>query len=210
MYLTCQTLLDKYEISWQRAIRHPFLSSCKDASIKPDQFNTWLTQDYLFVIEFTRMQARTLANAPVSHYNTLLTGLGSMKAELDWFKEKAVDRQLDLQTPMQTANQQYCDFLAAQAKLPYAVQITVMWSIKLAYNQAWQIPGIMAKPYDEFANRWGNMESTHYVFLLEEHADAVLRDLDDKMQKKVISAFLKVAEYEHLFWEMAYRINYKI
>jgi thiaminase/transcriptional activator TenA len=42
------------------------LDNCQSATIQPAQFNTWLVQDYLFVIEFTRMAARLLAAAPVA------------------------------------------------------------------------------------------------------------------------------------------------
>ena len=50
--MNCQELLKKYSEQWQAATVHPFLNECKLGTIKPKQFNTWLVQDYLFVVEF--------------------------------------------------------------------------------------------------------------------------------------------------------------
>ena len=58
--MICQELLKKYSQNWKNATRHPFLEECKLGTIKPQQFNTWLVQDYLFVINFTRMVAKIL------------------------------------------------------------------------------------------------------------------------------------------------------
>ncbi|MGL4622630.1 MAG: TenA family transcriptional regulator, partial [Chroococcidiopsis sp.] len=64
MSLTCQQLLQKHPQAWQEATIHPFLKQCQQGTIQPQQFNTWLVQDYLFVIDFTRFLARILAIAP--------------------------------------------------------------------------------------------------------------------------------------------------
>ena len=67
MSLTCPQLLQQHAQDWREATAHPFLEQCKSGTIKPAQFNTWLAQDYLFVVDFTRMVARVLASAPAEH-----------------------------------------------------------------------------------------------------------------------------------------------
>ena len=56
--LTCAALLSTYPEDWQSATIHPFLQQCQQGTITPSQFNTWLVQDALFVVTFTRMAAR--------------------------------------------------------------------------------------------------------------------------------------------------------
>lgn len=204
MTLTCKQLLQNHTQIWQEATFHPFLAQCKLGTIKPNQFNTWLVQDYLFVVDFTRMVARALAVAPPLHFDVILGGLSALKDELNWFKEKAAERQLDFNTEKQATCTEYCDFMHSLAAMPYPVQATAFWAIELAYNQGWQLPGVMPKPYNEFADRWGNPGFTDYVKLLEQQADEVLETASETIQQQTEEAFLKVAKLEKDFWQMAF------
>ena len=183
---------------------HPFLERCKLGTIQPEQFNTWLVQDYLFVVDFTRMVGRVLAVAPLAHFDVILGGLSVLKDELNWFKEKAVERQLDLNIQKQPTCIEYCEYMYSLATVPYPVQATAFWAIELAYNQGWQLLGVMPQPYTEFADRWGNAGFTEYVKLLEQHADEVLQTASETVQRQAEVAFLKVAKLEKDFWQMAF------
>ena len=206
MTINCSQLLEKHPQAWRDATIHPFLTQCQERTIQPQQFNTWLVQDYLFVIEFTRFVARVLANAPTHHFHILLNGLNTLSDELVWFKVKAKERHLNLSAKPQATCSQYCEYLAMVSSMPYAVQVTVLWAIELAYNQGWQLPGTMPEPYAEFANRWGNQDFTEYVKLLEKLADEVLLTADEKIQTQAESAFLEIASLEKDFWSMAMAI----
>ena len=204
MTLTCKQLLQNHFQVWQEATVHPFLDRCKLGTIERQQFNTWLVQDYLFVVEFTRMVARILAIAPPHYFDVLLGGLIALKDELDWFKEKASERQLNLKTEKQPTCIEYCNYMESLAAMPYPIQATALWAIELAYNQGWQLPGEMPEPYHEFADRWGNPGFTEYVKLLEQQADEVLQTASEAVHKQAEEAFLNVAFLEKDFWQMAF------
>lgn len=204
MALTCKQLLTSYRNEWQAATIHPFLSQCKEGTIRASQFNTWLVQDYLFVTEFTRFVGRALAAAPVPHFDTLLSGLTALQNELNWFCEKASERSLDLATTRQLTCQRYCHFMGSLVNTPYPVQAVAFWAIEYAYNQGWQLPGAMPAPYTEFADRWGNPGFTEYVQLLAGQADGVLAMASLEVQHQAESIFLQVAALEKDFWQMAY------
>ncbi|HIK44222.1 MAG TPA: TenA family transcriptional regulator [Leptolyngbyaceae cyanobacterium M65_K2018_010] len=204
MPLTCKSLLQTHTEAWQRATVHPFLTGCQQGTLQPSQFNTWLVQDYLFVKDFTRMVGRVLAAAPDPHLDALLAGLVALKDELLWFQAKATERQLDLNTPRQGSCERYCEFLASLAPAPYPVQATALWAIEYAYNQGWQLPGPMPAPYTEFADRWGNPGFTDYVNLLAAQADGALATANESTQTQAERAFLRVAELEAAFWQMAF------
>ena len=201
---TCNSLIDTHPSAWQKAIYHPFLKGCENGTIQPAQFNTWLVQDYLFVKEFTRMLGRTLAAAPDGHLDTLLGGLVALKDELLWFQAKATERDLNLDTPRQPTCLQYCEFMASLAVAPYPVQAVALWAIEYAYNQGWQRHSPMPEPYNEFADRWGNPGFTEYVNLLAAQADVALADTNQAIQQQAAAAFLRVAELEKDFWQMAF------
>ena len=204
MPITCQSLLQTHSDAWKKATVHPFLTSCKQGTIQPAQFNTWLVQDFLFVQHFTRMLGRVLAAAPDAHLDTLLGGLVALKDELQWFQAKASERKLDLNTPRQPTCQYYCELMASLAVAPYGVQATALWVIEYAYNQGWQLPGPMPEPYAEFADRWGNPGFTDYVNILAAQADAALQQATPETQAQAEKVFLRIAELEEAFWQMAF------
>lgn len=204
MPLSCSLLLQAHPTAWVRATTHPFLTGCHSNTLQPTQFNTWLVQDFLFVKAFTRMVGRVLGAAPDDHLDVLLAGLGALKDELLWFEAKAAERSLNLATPLQPTCQRYCEFMASLAIAPYAVQATALWAIEYAYNQGWQLPGPMPAPYAEFADRWGNPGFTDYVRLLAAQADAALDTASPEVQAQAEAAFLRVADLEAAFWQMAF------
>lgn len=204
MALTCQALIQTYPQVWHDATIHPFLTACKSGHIQPQQFDTWLVQDYLFVNEFTRMLATALTVAPIHHFDILLSGLAALKDELNWFRVKAAERGLTLHTPAQATCLEYCRWMRSLAEADYAVQATALWAIELAYNQGWQLPGAMPLPYTEFADRWGNEGFTEYVRQLEQQANEVLARSPDSVQDHAKDAFLTVARLEQQFWQMAF------
>lgn len=204
MPLTCSRLIKSHAAAWKEATCPLFLAQCHTGEIHAQQFNTWLVQDYLFVVEFTRMAAHLLAAAPITHFDTLLSGLTALREELIWFREKAADRQLDLDSAKQAACTEYCDYMASLATVAYPIQATAFWAIEAAYNQGWQLPGHMVPPYDEFANRWGNAGFTDYVMSLEQQANQMLQSTDAEIQQQAEAAFLQVAKLEKDFWQMAY------
>ena len=202
--LTCAGLLSTYPDAWEAATVHPFLQQCQQGTIEPRQFNTWLVQDALFVVEFTRMAARLLAIAPSDHFDTLLGGLGAIKDELLWFQAKADERSLNLLNVPQATCQHYCEFMQRLAGQSYAVQATAFWAIELAYNQGWQKHSPMLEPYAEFADRWGNAGFTAYVKVLEQQADSALALAGEDEKAQVTGVFLEVARLEKDFWQMAF------
>ncbi len=204
MSLTCQQLLTQYPNEWQTATVHPFLAECQQGTIQPHQFNTWLVQDYHFVIEFTRLAASLIQTAPAEHLDTLLSGIIALKDELNWFRGKATERQLNLDQPLQPTCKIYRQFMADLAQQPYPVKAVGFWAIELAYNQGWQGHSPMPKPYTEFADRWGNVAFTTYVELLARQADGALQGTDETIQAEAKAVFLRVASLEKDFWQMAY------
>ncbi|MGB3573894.1 MAG: TenA family transcriptional regulator [Phormidesmis sp.] len=202
--LTCADLIATYPDEWQAATIHPFLQQAQQGTLAASQFNTWLVQDYLFVVEFTRMAAQLLAVAPAAHFDTLLSGMAALKDELLWFQVKAAERALLLTGSPQPTCQRYCQFMADLASQPYAVQATAFWAIELAYNQGWQRHAPMPEPYTEFADRWGNPGFTDYVSELERQADSALAVASGAEETAVKQVFVDVALLEKDFWQMAF------
>jgi thiaminase/transcriptional activator TenA len=124
------------------------------------------------------MVAHLVTSAPTGHLEVLLGGLFALKDELNWFREKAKERSLILGTARQEMCEKYCQFMRDVRSENYPVQAVAFWAIELGYNQAWQLPGPMVQPYDEFTNRWGNLDFAEYVKVLETQANDTVMDTD--------------------------------
>ena len=204
MTLNSQKLIEKYPKLWQEATEHLFMERCKLGTIKPEQFDRWLVQDFLFVIDLMRMVARVLATAPPHHFDVIMGVLVSLRGELRWLGKKAGERKIKLHLKKQPTCQEFCEFMFYIATKNYAVQATAFWAIEQAFNQGWQLLGKMPYPYDEFAERWGNPEFSEYVKYLEAQANEALKDAPEKVQKQAEDAFLQVVRLEKDFWQMAF------
>jgi thiaminase/transcriptional activator TenA len=204
MAVTCDQLIARHAMAWEEAIQHPFLEGCRTGTIAHGQFETWLVQDYLFVVEFTRFAARVLTAAPVAHFDVLLNGLTTLRDELSWFRTQAIARSLRLDVPRQESCAQYCRFMERLAQAPYPVQATAFWGIEAVYNHAWRCASPMVAPYDEFARRWGSAEFGAYVEHLRRQADEALGTATSLEQAQAEAAFLEVLALEAHFWQMAF------
>ncbi len=85
-------LPSRHPDAWTRATRHPFLEAVRDGTIPTAAFDTWLVQDFRFVSDLLRFQARKLARAPRPTQPVLAAGAVALVDELDWFEKLAVDR----------------------------------------------------------------------------------------------------------------------
>jgi thiaminase len=204
MAVACDQLLARHAMAWEEAIHHPFLEGCRTGTIVPQQFETWLLQDFLFVVEFTRFAARTLAGAPATHFDVLINGLAALRGELSWFRAHAATRGLHLAVPPQSACAQYCRFMERLANAPYPVRATAFWAIEAVYFHAWRGASPMVAPYDEFARRWGSAEFGAYVEELACQADEALGSATGLEQAQAEAAFLEVLALEARFWQMAF------
>ena len=204
MAVSCNQLIARHATAWEAATCHPFLEGCRTGTIKYGQFATWLAQDYLFVVEFTRLAARVLAAAPIEHFDVLLGGLTALRDELSWFRTHAGERGLRLTIPRQVACVQYCRFMDRIAQAPYPVQATAFWAIEAVYNHAWQNASPMVSPYDEFARRWGSAGFGAYVEHLRRQADEALGAAPGAEQAQAEAEFLEVLKLERVFWQMAF------
>lgn len=204
MNTPCKELIAGNPERWTRATTHPFLEGCRDGSLRTDQFNTWLVQDYLFVVGFSRLSGAVIMDAPRRHLDVLLSGCGALHGELAWFREKIADRSLNADTDPQSACHRYVDYMQSLHTLSYPARATAHWAIERAYHQAWSAILPAASPYQEFALRWGNDAFGQYVADLERQTNETLAAASPTEQRQAADTFLRIAEEEEAFWQMAF------
>lgn len=169
---------------WTAATRHPFLDAVRDGTITDAAFDKWLRQDALFVADLLIFQSRLLARAPRGAQQALVGGCAALVAELDWFEEQAVRRDIDLAADPLPATLAYRELLQQLDDQPYAAAVTALWVIERVYLLGWTSAAPAAAPLDEFVEHWTTPDFASYVDELgalasptehEDQVDAVLK-----------------------------------
>jgi thiaminase/transcriptional activator TenA len=189
----------RHEAAWARATRHPFLSAVSDGSLPGAAFDLWLVQDYHFVTDLLRFQARLLARAPRPAQAVLAAGAAGLVDELGWFEQQAAERHLDLATDRLPATVAYGRLLGRLDAADVPVALAMLWTVERVYLDAWSYAAPGAPAYRDFVAHWTTPEFTEYVTRLEAVADDVLRRGED-----LDASFTEVVAAEARFWDMAW------
>jgi thiaminase/transcriptional activator TenA len=198
--VTAQALIESEAELWEAATHHPFLDGVRDGTLPAEAFGRWLAQDYHFGAALTRAEGRYLAGAPREDLALLAAGIQAMVAELEWFEQKAAEREIELGAPLHPTARAYVDYLFALCDRPYSVQLTALWALERAYLDAWRGARPGAGAYREFVEHWTNEDFAAYVAALEAATSRALGQDPDAERE----AFRQVARLERAFWAMAF------
>ena len=198
-------LFEAHQTLFKQAVDHKFLRSIKEGTIQDKQFNVWLQQDYVFVLEFIRLMASLLEDAPPSHFNLLISGLTAIAEEKLWFEEEIKQRKLDLEPKVHENCLDYLKFMEKLRKSTYSVKLLGVFLIERVYEKAWDL-GPLKGQYDKIAKRWSNKEFSFYVERLETITNETFQKEKDFQEKELEMVFQNVMELEIKFWEMAFII----
>ena len=182
--------------AWAQATQHPFLAAVRDGTVPRAAFDTWLVQDFHFVTDLLRFQARLLARAPRHAQAALAGGAVALVDELAWFEDMAATRGLDLDGPRLPGAVAYGELLERLDGDDVGAGLTALWTIERVYLDAWSFAAPGAGEYREFVAHWTTPDFAAYVAALAEAADRVPQAGADAVVAEVLGA-------EIAFWDMA-------
>ena len=187
---------DRHSSRWSAATRHRFLDGVRDGSLPVAAFDTWLTQDALFVADLLAFQSRLLARAPRAGQRVLAGGAMALVDELDWFDRLAAARGLDLSAPRLPATSDYAALLDRLDTASYADAVACLWVLERVYLDAWSYAAPGAERYAELVEHWTMPGFRVYVTALQDVAESA-GPPDEGLVAEVL-------DQEAAFWEMAY------
>lgn len=187
--------------AWARATRHPFLAAVAAGTLPEPAFRTWLVQDYLFLSDLLRFQARLLARTPRVAQAVLAAGVTALVDELSWFEKVAVEHHLDLSAARLPATVAYDRLLVGLDDAPVPEALAMLWALERVYLDAWSFAAPGSAPYQNFVTHWTTPQFATYVADLAVAADAVLAGTDPSGLDRQFTA---VVEAEAAFWDTAW------
>ena len=195
-------LPQRHAADWGRATRHPFLAAVRDGTVPEKVFDAWLVQDYRFVCDLLRFQARLLGRAPRTAQGVLVGGAAALVDELTWFEQRAAARGCDLRVGPLPATATYAALLERLDGEDFAVALAALWALERVYLDAWSFAAPGAPAYQQFVEHWTAPQFAGYVEALESAADDALGDATAGADLDAV--FRQIVDAESRFWDMAW------
>jgi thiaminase/transcriptional activator TenA len=188
---------------WHAATHHPFLDGARSGDLPAAAFHRWLEQDRHFVETLARAWASILVRAPAHDLALLADGISAFTAELAWFDDVTASSGLT-PGPLLPATAAYDDHLMRVAGEPHAVALAAMWTVEVAYLEAWRtaLPG--APAYRRFVEHWTDAAFGEFVARLEAAADRALREASPHEVEDAARAVTATLDHEAAFWAMTW------
>jgi thiaminase/transcriptional activator TenA len=200
---------------WAAQHAHPFVRGIGDGTLDPDRFGFWLRQDWLYLIDYSRLFAAGVLRAPdlaaMTAFAELLRGI--MVTEMDLHRSYVAgfgitETDLERETKAPTT-QGYTDFLLRVATTgDYAELLGALLPCLWGYNEIGLRLAEGGMPTDERYRAWIGMyasdEFTQLAAWGRELTDAACAGLPEPALRRVAEAFVTSSRYELAFWEMAW------
>ena len=202
----------------RRAIlAHPFVTGIGDGTLDVDKFRFYVRQDYLYLVDYSRVIALAAAKAPdletMSWFARLLDG--TLNVEMDLHRSYCAEFGItsgDLETtPMAPTTMAYTRFLlhvAHQGSYPQLVAAFLpcqwgYWEIGDHLHRAGEPAD--APLYAQWIRMYVDPDFKELADWVRALADRLASTLDAAEAARVEEAYLTSLRYEYMFWEMAYR-----
>lgn len=201
---------------WQEIFDHPMVRALGDGTLDDAPFRYWVKQDYVFLIDYSRVFAFGAAKAPdlgrMAKFASLLHQ--TLNTEMDLHRAYAQRLGIpgpDLErTQASPTTQAYTDFLVRTASLDdfgalVAVLLPCMWGFNETGKRLAEVGRPEPEPYAEWVDMYSGDEFTRLTRwcrdLMDQVADTATPEARDLYQR----LFLTSSRYELMFWEAAWR-----
>jgi len=201
---------------WQKTLAHPFVTELGAGVLPLEKFQFYMRQDYVFLVEYSRLLALATAKAPdldtMGRFAQLLDATLNREMALhrDFAAQCGISPEALASTqpaPTAYAYTRHLVRIAALNDLPEIV--AALLPCQWGYCEIGQILAQRGMPTTApFYRQWIEMYASPEFAALAAWLRELLDGFADVVQEdKLIESFCASARYEYLFWEMAYRLE---
>ena len=211
-----EEIREEAEEVWTAILEHPMVRELGAGTLDEAPFRYWVRQDYLYLIEYSRVFALGAAKAPtLDRMGTFAELLEStVNVEMDLHRSYAAEfeigeAELESTEPSPTTRA-YTDFLVRTAALGsfgdiVAALLPCMWG----FNETARRLEADGEPDDERYAEWietyAGEEFTELTDWCLDLMDEVAADAPPDARDRYRELFLTSARYEYRFWDAAWR-----
>jgi thiaminase (transcriptional activator TenA) len=201
---------------WKKELQHPFVRGLGDGSLPVDRFRFYLEQDYLFLIEYSRVFALASAKAREFESMNLFAGLlgDTLKVEMqlhrDYCKRLGIAASVLENARPAPITHAYTRHLLTMAysgtmtEIVAAVLPCQLGYVEIATALAREGGGGDSLFYAEWIATYTSREFVEGAQRLVRLLDRLATDLPARETDHLETVFLTSTRYEYLFWEMCW------
>lgn len=201
---------------WQKTLTHPFVIGLGEGTLPLENFRFYMCQDYVFLIEYSRLLALATAKAPDLDTMGRFAGLldVTLNREMALHREFAAQCGIDAATLVTTnpapTTYAYTRHLVRVAALGDLAEIVAaLLPCQWGYCDIGQTLARRGKPaatpfYSQWIDMYASAEFAALAQWLRELLDSLVATTNEE---QLIEIFCTSARYEYLFWEMAYHME---
>ncbi|MEW6299787.1 MAG: thiaminase II [Thermodesulfobacteriota bacterium] len=199
---------------WQKTLAHPFVTGLGDGTLPLENFRFYMCQDYVFLIEYSRVLA--LATAKASDLDTMGRFANLLDATLN--REMALHREfaarcgigeaaLAATKPAPTTHAYTRHLIGVAALGTLAEVVAALLPCQWGYSEIGHTLACRGRPasapfYAQWIDMYASPGFAALATWLRSLLDASGATADEERLREI---FCTSARYEYLFWEMAYR-----
>jgi len=214
-----EALRREAEPLWKTIHAHPFVRGIGDGTLPQERFRFYMRQDYIFLIEYSRVIALAAAKAPrlgeMGRFADLLNA--TLNTEMDLHRGFAQKfgisrRELEATRPAPSCRA-YTDYLLEAAWSGTfgevaAAMLPCQWDYALIGQElAAQGAPRDAPLYAEWIAMYASEEFGRLAAWLREILDAAAAEAGPAERERMRGHFMACTRYEYLFWDMSWKME---
>ena len=201
---------------WNRMHTHPFVKGIGNGTLERDSFIFYLKQDYVYLIEFSRLIGILVAKSP--DLETMITFKDILKdileTEMDLHRRICAAFGVDAGALEKVQAAPYCrsytsHLLAAAYGGAFADGVAALLPCAWGYLEVGLRLKEQGLPDDEYYSDWINTYSgenyAYFINYLRDLMDSIGADASSADKERYKTLFAQSVESEVMFWEMGYK-----
>ena len=201
---------------WEAQHAHPFVQGIADGTLEVERFRHFVRQDYVFLIDYSRLLSLASARAPQLAWMRRFAELATatLGREMEMQREFAsawgiAEEELEYERPTATTRA-YADFLLRTAALgDFAELVSALLPCMWGYAEVGRslAPWTKDNPYAAWIETYASPEFSAQAGWCRSLTDELAAGLDDSGRARMLEAFLQSSRHELAFWDMAWRLE---
>jgi thiaminase/transcriptional activator TenA len=200
---------------WEADLKHPFVRGIADGSLPTEKFKFYLIQDYLFLLDYSRVFAHGVVKAPDEATMALFSQLlnETLNTEMDLHRgycEKFGISAAEMETaPMAPTTHAYTRHILHVAQIgTLADVIAGVLPCQWGYAEIGTTLAEQGGSPEPLYQEWIDMYASPEFLALGERLRNLLNEITSESspteKERLQKHFLFSSRYEYLFWEMAW------
>lgn len=207
-------LWDSVESIWNGYLEHPFVTGLGDGTLEHGKFQHWLKQDYVYLVEYSRLMAIGAEKSPDLETMNMFSGMlhgtlfGEMELHRSYAAEFGISEEELLLTEASAVNTAYTSYMLNHAQRGDAAAVAAcLLACAWSYNY---IGRSLTDKYPEQENnpykQWVETYSSEDFTRLNGTAMTLLNKLAEGKPERELALLeeivVKTSLYEYMFWDM--------